>query len=108
MDRDERSERRLASLDLFASEGFADEVEAGAAVLLRNDDAKDAELGHAGDRLHVELVFDVVLDRVREDAVVDELPDGVLQQALFVAELEVHAAPSLRARWLQPSSRLPR
>ena len=57
--------------------------------------AKAHELGHAGDRIHVEPVLDVVLDRVREDAVVDEAPDGVLQEPLFVAELEVHLGPSL-------------
>src|SRR5207248_2359500 len=36
-------------------------------------------------------VLDVVLDGVREDAVVDEPPNRVLQQPLLVRELEVHA-----------------
>ena len=48
------------------------------------------ELGHPGDRIQVEPVLDVVLDRVRQDAVVDEPPNRVLQQALLVGELEVH------------------
>jgi hypothetical protein len=106
--RDERPERRFAALDLLARKRLADEVEARAAVLLRDDHAEDAELRHPCDRIHVELVLDVVLDCVWEDAVVDELADGVLQQSLLVGELEVHAAPSLRARWLQPSSPPPR
>src|SRR5262249_46023174 len=105
VDGDQRPERRLAALDLFAGERLADEVEPGAAVLLGDDDAEDSELGHPRDRVEVELVLDVVLDRVRQDAVVDELANGVLQQALLVAELEVHCRPSLRALWFQPSSR---
>jgi hypothetical protein len=36
------------------------------------------------------VVVDVVLDRVRQHAVVDELADRVLDQALLVGELEVH------------------
>src|SRR2546421_7334856 len=34
---------------------------------------------------------DVVLDRVRQDSVVDEAADRVLQQPLLVGQLEVHA-----------------
>ena len=35
-------------------------------------------------------MVDVVLDRDREDAVVHERPDSVLNQALLVGQLEVH------------------
>ena len=52
------------------------------------------ELGHPLDQLEVELVLDVVLDRDREDALVDEGADGVLDQPLLVGELEVHAEES--------------
>ncbi len=83
MDGDERAEGGLAALDLLAGERLGDEVHAGAAVLLRDDDAEEAELGHALDRLEVELVLDVVLDRVRKDALVDEPPDGRLHLALL-------------------------
>ena len=39
-------------------------------------------------------MVDVVLDRDREDALVHEGADGVLDQPLLVAELEVHAGES--------------
>src|ERR671931_456056 len=94
VDGDERPERGLATLDLLTGERLGDEVEPGAAVLLRDRDPEDAELGHALDRAHVEVVRDVVLDRVREDPVLDEPPDGVLEQPLLVGELEVHARQS--------------
>ena len=104
MDGDERAERGLAALDLLAGEGLADEVETGAAVLLRDDDPEDAELGHSVDQLHVEPVRDVVLDRHGQDALVHEGADGVLDEALLVAELEVdrHGGPSLRAARTPP------
>ena len=92
MDGDQRPERRLAALDLLACERLGDEVEPGAAVLLRNDDSEDPELGHPLDRSQVEVVVDVVLDGVRQDPVVDEPANGVLEKPLLVAELEVHAA----------------
>ncbi len=72
MDRDQRPEGGLAALDLLAGERFGDVVEAGAAVLLGDDDPEDAELGHALDQVEVELVVDVVLDRDRQDALVHE------------------------------------
>ena len=92
MHRDQRAERRLAALDLLAGERLGDEVEPGAAVLLRDHDAEDPELGHALDQLQVELVVDVVLDRDRQDALVDEGAHRVLDQPLLVGELEVHGA----------------
>ena len=90
MDGDQRAECRLAALDLLAGERLGDEVEAGAAVLLGDDDPEDAELRHPLDRIQVEVVVDVVLDGVRQDPVVHEPADGVLQQPLLVGELEVH------------------
>ena len=96
MDRDQRAERRLAALDLLAGERLGDEVEARAAVLLGDDDAEEAELGHALDHTQVEVVVDVVLDRVREHALVDEGADGVLDQFLLGRELEIHRDESMR------------
>ena len=90
MDGDERAEGSLAALDLLAEERLGDEVEAGAAVLLRDHDAEQAELGHALDRVHVETVVDVVLDRVRQHALVDERAHRVLDEALLLGKLEVH------------------
>jgi len=92
--RDERPERGLAALDLLARQRLGDVVEAGASVLLRDHDAEDPELGHALDQLEVELVLDVVLDRDRQDALVDERAHRVLDQSLLVGELEVHRGNS--------------
>ncbi len=50
------------------------------------------ELGHALDDAHVEGVVDVVLDRVRQDALVDEAADRLLNVALLVGQIEVHGA----------------
>ena len=50
MDRDQRSKRSLTAFDLLAGERLGDEVQAGAAVLLRDHDAEQAELGHPLDR----------------------------------------------------------
>ena len=88
--------RPLAALDLPRTRAPPDEVESGAAVLLRDHDPEQAELGHALDHAHVELVLDVVLDRVGEHFPVDEVADGVLDQALLVSEPEVHAGGSVR------------
>ena len=104
MDRDQCPERRLAALDLLARERLGDVVEAGAAVLLRDHDAEDPELGHSLDQLHVETVRDVVLDGDREDALVHEGAHGVLDQLLLVGEREVHARePTLTAPRAPPA-----
>src|SRR5919202_1078559 len=95
VDGDQRAEGGLAALDLLAGERLGDEVEPRAAVLLGDRDPEDAELGHALDHLRVEPVRDVVLDRVGEDPLVDEAPDGLLEQPLLVGQPEVHG-PSLR------------
>ena len=97
MDRDQRPERGLAALDLLADERLRDEVEPGAAVLLGDHDPEQAQLGHALDHAHVEVVVDVVLDRVRQHALVHEVADGLLDQALLVGELEVHETEAIRA-----------
>ena len=63
---------------------------------------EDPELGHALDQLQIELVVDVVLDRDRQDTLVHERADGVLDQPLLVGELEIHEA-SLGERPYKPS-----
>src|SRR4051812_3998012 len=88
--RDQRPERRLAPLDLLARERLRHVVEACAPVLLRHDDAEDPELCHALDQLEVELVVDVVLHGDRQDALVHELANRVLDQPLLVGQLEIH------------------
>ena len=95
VDGDQRAERGLAALDLLADERLGDEVEAGAAVLLGNDDSEQPQLGHALDHADVEVVVDVVLDRVRQHALVHEVANRVLDEALLVGELEVHRRESM-------------
>ena len=90
MHRDQRPEGRLAALDLLAGERLCDEVESGAAVLLGDDDSEQPKLGHALDHAQVEVVVDVVLDRVRQDALVHEGAHRLLNQALLVCKVEFH------------------
>jgi hypothetical protein len=92
VDGDERPEGRFAPLDLLARERLGDEVEPGAAVLLRDDDAEDAELRQPFDQLEVEAMLDVVLDGDRQHPLVDEGPDRLLDKALLVCKLELHPA----------------
>ncbi len=87
---DERPKRRLAALDLLARERLGDEVEAGTAVRLGNDDSEDAQLREPGDQLEVELVLEVVLHRHRQDSLVDERARRRLREPLLVGQLEVH------------------
>src|SRR5256885_98658 len=74
-----------------------DEDEPGAAVLLRDHDPEQPELGHSLDHAHVEPVLDVVLDRVRQDALVDERAHGVLNQPLLICKVEIHGGESMEA-----------
>ena len=97
MDGDQRAEGGLAALDLLAGERLGDEVHSGPAVLLRNDDSEQPEVGHSLDHGHVEVVVDVVLDRVRKHALVHELADCCLHLALLRSELEIHG-PSVRGQ----------
>ena len=98
VDGDQRPECGFAALDLLARERLGDEVEAGTAVLLGHHDPEQAELGHALDDPQVEVVVDVVLDRVRQHALVDECADGALDQALLGGEIEVHGRGLVYAR----------
>ena len=97
MHRDQRSERGLSSLDLLADECLRDEVHPRTAVLLRDDDPEQAELGHAVDCLRVEAMIDVVLDGIGQDTVVDEPPDRLLDLPLLVGEGEIHGPSVLTA-----------
>ena len=90
VDGDERAEGGLAPLDLLAGEGLADEVHARAAVLLGDDDPEQAEFRHPLDDTDVEVMVDVVLDRVGQDPLVDELTNGRLDLPLLRREVELH------------------
>jgi len=54
--------------------------------------AEQAKLGHSFDHAQIEVVVDVVVDRVRKNALVDERPHRLLNQALLVGEFEIHGA----------------
>ena len=89
--RNAASPRSISSQD----ERLGDEVEPRAAVLLGDHDPEQAQLGHALDHAQVQVVVDVVLDRVRQHPRVDEIANRLLDQALFVCELEVHSRESM-------------
>ena len=105
--RDQRAEGRLAPLDLLADQRLAHVVEAGAAVLGRDRRAQDAQLGHALDDPHVEVVVDVVVLGDRHHPPVDELTDGLLDRPLVVGQLKVHTAPRRRGCSASDPNRAP-
>jgi DNA-directed RNA polymerase sigma subunit (sigma70/sigma32) len=87
--RNQRAEGGLAALDLLADERLGDVVEPRSAVLDRDHRAQQAQLGHALDDAHVEVVVDVVLLRDRHDATINELADRLLDRELLVGQIEV-------------------
>ena len=66
-------------------------VGAGAAVLLRDGDAHQPELGHLLDELVREAVFAVELRGNGLDPLGRELAHGAAQELVLVREVEVHA-----------------
>ena len=64
------------------------------------------ELGHALDHAHVEVVVDVVLDRVRQHALVHEGANGVLDQALLLGQVEFIGAESMGRREFDSATQL--
>jgi deoxyribodipyrimidine photolyase len=77
-------------INVLAREGLGHEIETCAPILLRDDDSENPQLGHALDQLEIELVVDIVLDRHGKHPLVHERADRVLDQALFIGELEIH------------------
>ena len=59
-----------------------------------NRRAQQAQLGHALDDAHVEVVVDVVLLCDRQNPAVDELAHRLLDRALLVGQIEVHSSGS--------------
>src|SRR5262249_27940699 len=76
---------------LLEHEDVREEVRAGAAVLLRNADAEEPELGEPREQLTGKAVRTVPVGRVRGDLGVRELARQRLDLALVGRELEVHA-----------------
>ena len=85
-----------ASRELLEDEDVREEVRARAAVLLRDADAHQPELGELPDQLGREAVLPVPGRRVRLDLRLPELARQRLDLPLVVAERELHRAASIR------------
>ena len=81
-----REESRAAHL--LDDQAVGAVVDPAPAVLLGDDRAEEAHLGHLGHQLEVEALVAVVLPRARGDLVVGELASGLMHQPLLVRELE--------------------
>ena len=81
----EMSVRKAASPRSISSQTSASETKSSPAPPYSSGIVipRRPELGHALDDAHVEVVVDVVLDRVRKDALVHELANGRLHLALL-------------------------
>ena len=91
-------EGRVGPLQLLAEDGEADVVHARAAPLLGDRRAEEPELGHPGEDLAVDLALLVPLADVRQDLGLDELADGLLDEAVLVGEAEVDHGTEARCR----------
>src|SRR5215470_17609001 len=101
--RHDDAQRRVDVFELLAREAERDVVHAGAAVLLRHADAEQPELLQpADDALAVEVVAPVVIFDVRLNFARAPLTHRLLEQAMFVGEVEAdHAGLRNRiSRWL--------
>ena len=76
---------------LFDRQRVGERVGAAAPVLLRERDPHQPELAHLRDDLVGEALRPIQLLGHRPDLVAGEVPHGVPQQPLLVAQLEVHA-----------------
>ena len=79
-------------LQLLAGEGEGDVVEPGAAILLRDGKAEDAELAHLAQHLGVELALGIPLLDVWRDLARGELAHRVANLNLLGSQGEVHRA----------------
>ena len=86
------ADARVGARELLEHEDVGEEVRARSAVLLRDADAHQAELGELPEELLREAVLAVPLGRVRLDLGVRELARQRLDLPLVRGQLEVHAA----------------
>src|SRR5262249_35473484 len=90
MRRDGDRDRRVDAGQLLDGDRVRDGVGAGAAVLLGDRDAHEAELPELRDEVVGEPAFAIELLRHRSDAIPCERPDGVSDQLVLWSEVEVH------------------
>ena len=100
LDRDDGAGGRVGAADLLDDQPVADVVEAAAAVLLGDRRSEVADLAELSRQLAVEAGGAVVVADPRDDLPVAELARALGDQALLVAELEVHQARGRGSRWI--------
>ncbi len=88
--RDGDADARIATRELLEDEDVGEEVGAGAAVLLRQADAHQPELGELAEEVAREVMLAIPLGRVRLDLRPDEVARERLDLLLLGGELEVH------------------
>ena len=102
--RDHRAHGGVAAPDLLHDQPVADVVQARAAILLGHDRPEVTLVGDFLHDLEIEVVIARVLARSLDDLPVGELPRGVLDQTLLVAQLEVHRS-TLSLAWACATAR---
>ena len=90
VDADRHADAGVRARDLLEDEDVGEEVRARAAVLLRDADAHQPQLGELAEDLLREVVLAVPLGRVRLDLGRGELARERLNLPLVRGELEVH------------------
>src|SRR4026207_2387372 len=84
--RREGPDAALAPLQLLHDQPVSHVVEPGAAVLLGQVGAEEAQLGHAGDELLGELSFYIGLTDDRDEVLIHPGPHGIAHRALILGE----------------------
>ena len=87
--RDHGPHRGVVAADLLDDQAIGHVVRAAAAVLLGDDRAEEAHVGHLLDELGVEMLVAVVLAGSRSDLLVAEFARRFADQFLLVSEFEV-------------------
>ena len=90
LDGDHGPHRRVSAADLLDDEPVGQVVEAGAAVLARDDRAQVSLVGDLAHQFEVEMLVAIVLARALDDLVVGEGPRRLPDQLLLVVQFEVH------------------
>jgi hypothetical protein len=88
--RDRDSHARVRARELLEYEDVRDEVGAGAALLLRNADAEQPQVGQRPEQLPRKAMRTIPRGRVRLDLLAGEVARQGLDLALVGGELEVH------------------
>src|SRR4249919_91519 len=96
--RERDGHRRVDTGELLHGDRVRDRVAARAAVLLRNEEAQEAELPELGHEVVGERAAQVELRGDGLDPLQRERSDGLADQLLLGGEVEVHAARMVAAR----------